>query len=101
MDLYNKAKALGIIAEYIDGQGHRRVTDAAALKTILDALPPLTPRRLVDQPVIVRAGHPARTKLSKAASFPLRWKILNGLKVIAEGETRDRTIQWPQGLPVG
>ena len=60
MDLYDRAKTLGILTEYIDGQGHRRVTDAGALKIILDALPPQTPRRLVDQPVIVRASRPAR-----------------------------------------
>ena len=101
MDLYDKAKTLGILTEYIDGQGHRRVTDAAALKIILDALPPQTPRRFVDQAVIVRASRPARTELSKAARFPLRWKILSGLKVIAEGDTRDRAIVWPQGLPMG
>jgi 4-alpha-glucanotransferase len=101
MDLYARAQSLGIQTEYIDGQGHRRVTDAAALKTILDALPLQTPRRLIGQPVVVRSGHPARTELPQAASFPLRWKIVNGLKVIAEGETRDRVIRWPQDLPQG
>jgi len=101
MDLYARAHSLGIQTEYIDGQGHRRVTDAAALKTILDALPLQTPRRLIGQPVVVRSGHPARTELPQAASFPLRWKIVNGLKVIAEGETRDRIIRWPQDLPQG
>jgi 4-alpha-glucanotransferase len=101
MDLYAKAHTLGIQTEYIDGQGHRRVTDAAALKIILDALPPQEPRRFIDQPVVVRSGHPARTELSEAASFPLRWKILSGHRVIAEGETRDRVVVWPQGLPMG
>ena len=43
MDPYAKAKTLGIPTEYIDGQGHRRVTDAAALQAILEALPPQTP----------------------------------------------------------
>ena len=101
MDLYEIAKTLGIQTEFIDGQGHRRVTDAGALKIILDALPPQTPRRLVDEAVIVRSGRPARTELSEATRFPLRWKILDGLKVIAEGETRDRVISWPQDLPMG
>ena len=101
MNLYAKAQSLGIQTDYIDGQGHRRVTDPAALQAILDALPPQTPRRFVDEAVVVRAGHPAGTDLSEAASFPVRWKILNGRKVIAEGETRDRLIRWPQGLPLG
>jgi 4-alpha-glucanotransferase len=101
MDLYAKAKDLGIQTEYIDGQGHRRVTDAAALKAILEALPRQSPRRLIAQPAVVRLGQHAATELSDAASFPLRWKILSGLKVIREGETRERTIRWPQDLAEG
>jgi 4-alpha-glucanotransferase len=101
MNLYSKAKNLGILTEYIDGQGHRRVTDAAALKIILGALLPQTPRRFVDRPVVVRAGHPARTELSQAAKLPVRWKIAAGGKVLAEGITQDRVIAWPQDLPVG
>jgi 4-alpha-glucanotransferase len=51
--------------------------------------------------VVVRSGRPSRTELSQIATFPLRWKIVAGLKVIAEGETRDHAILWPQDLPVG
>ena len=43
MDLFAQARHQGIQTEFVDGQGHRRVTDAAALKIILDALPPQTP----------------------------------------------------------
>ena len=43
MDLFTKAKDLGIQTEFVDGQGHRHVTDAAALKIILDALPARAP----------------------------------------------------------
>jgi 4-alpha-glucanotransferase len=101
MDLYTKAKNLGIQTEFLDGQGHRHVTDAEALKIILDALPPRKPHRFLEQAVVVRSGRPARTELSHAATFPLRWKIVAGLKVIAEGETHDRVIVWPANLPVG
>ena len=101
MDLYTKAKNLGIQTEFLDGQGHRHVTDAKALKVILDALPPRKPHRFLEQAVVVRSGRPARTELSHAATFPLRWKIVAGLKVIAEGETHDRVIVWPANLPVG
>ena len=44
---FYQAKTLGIQTEFLDGQGHGRVTDAAALKIILDALPPQAPGRLV------------------------------------------------------
>ncbi len=100
MDLFTRAKELGIQTEFIDGQGHRHVTDAAALKIILDALPVRLPHRFLDGAVVVRSGQPSRTEL-KAATFPLRWEILAGLKVIAQGETRDRLITWPSDLPVG
>src|SRR5438034_8194712 len=101
MDLFEQAKSLRIQTEFIDGQGHRRVTDAAALKIILDALPPQTPRRLLADPVVVRSGQPARSELSQAATLPLQWKIIAGLKVIAQGTASDRTIVWPQDLPGG
>jgi 4-alpha-glucanotransferase len=101
MDHFTKAKELGIQAEYIDGHGHRHVTDAAALQIILDALPMRAPYRLLNQVVAVRSGQPERTELSQAATFPLRWKIVAGVKVIADGETRDRTVVWPEDLPVG
>ena len=87
MDLFAKAESPGIQTEFVDGQGHRRVTDAAALKIILDALPPQTPGRLIGGPVVVRSGRPARTEISPAAALPVRWKIVAALKVIAEGES--------------
>jgi 4-alpha-glucanotransferase len=101
MDLFTRAKNLGIQTEFLDGQGHRHVTDAAALKIILDALPARAPYRFLDGAVVVRSGRPSRTKLSHAATFPLRWKIVAGLKVIAQGETHDRVIVGPADLPDG
>ena len=53
MDLFTKAKELGIETEFIDGQGHRHVTDEAALKIILDALPVRATHRLLNQAVVV------------------------------------------------
>src|SRR5258708_19818929 len=99
MDLYTKAKNLGIQIEFLDGQGHRHVTDAEALKIILDALPVRKPYRFLEQAVVVRSGRPSRAELSHAATFPLRWKIVAGLKVIPQGETEDRVIVWPAAFP--
>jgi 4-alpha-glucanotransferase len=101
MDIFIKAKDAGIQTEFIDGQGHRHVTDAVALGIILDALPVRAPHRLIGGPVVVRAGQSSPTELEQAATFPVRWKIVAGLKVIAEGETGDRFIAWPAGLPTG
>src|SRR3981081_2632911 len=99
MVLFAKARQLGIQTEYIDGQGHRHVTDKAALKLIIDALPVRAPHRFLGEAVVVRSGQPARTELKQAATFPLSWKIVAGLKVIAEGVTDARTILWPPDLP--
>ena len=101
MDLFAKAKELGIQTEFLDGQGNRHVTDAAALKVILDALPAPVPYRFLAGTVVIRSGRPARTGLKAAATLPLRWKIVAGPKTIAEGTTHQPVIAWPPGLPEG
>ena len=101
MDLFTRAKELGIQTEFLDGQGHRHVTDPAALKIILDALPMRAPYRFLEQAVVVRSGRTSRTELKQVATFPLRWKIVAGLEVIADGETHAPVIVWPADLPVG
>jgi len=100
MDLFAQAEAQGIQTEFLDGQGHRRVTDAAALKIILDALPPQAPGPLVGHPVVVRSGRPSRTELP-AARLPVAWKIVAGSGVIAKGESSDHAVDWPTDLPPG
>jgi 4-alpha-glucanotransferase len=101
MNLFTQAKDVGILTEFLDGQGHRHVIDEAALRIILDALPVQTPYRFIQSAVAIRSGRPARTELGDGAELPLRWKIVAGTKVIADGETPDRAIAWPPDLPVG
>jgi 4-alpha-glucanotransferase len=101
MDLYSQARTLGILTQFVDGQGQTRVTDEAALKIIIDALPGRTPRHFVEGPVVIRTGEPAQTELSQAAGLPVRWTITAGSRVIREGEAVGRTIHWPQALPSG
>jgi 4-alpha-glucanotransferase len=101
MDLFAKAAQLGIQTEFIDGQGHRHVTEAAALEIILDALPVRAPHRFLDRSVVVPSGQPSRTEFSEAVTLPVEWKIVADLKVIARGQTCDRRINWPADLPIG
>jgi 4-alpha-glucanotransferase len=101
MELLTRAKELGIQAEFIDGQGHRHVTDDDALRIILDALPAEVPRRLLEGPVVIRSGQRARSRLGEAATFPVRWKIVSGHKVIVDGEAKGGAIAWPADLAVG
>jgi 4-alpha-glucanotransferase len=101
MDLFTKAKDLGIQPDFIDALGNHRVTSEIALKIIIDALPVRKPYRFLGEAVVIRSGRPARTELKQAARFPLRWKIVADLKVIAQGEARDAVIVWPPDLPEG
>ena len=101
MDVFSQAKKLGIQTEFVDGQGHRHVTDATALKIILDALPERIPTRLVHGPVVIRTSETSRTEFSPAAVLPVTWKVVAGQKIIAQGETDQRTIAWPAGWKEG
>src|SRR3954471_21821009 len=101
MDLFAQAEAQGIQTEFLDGQGHRRVTAPAALKIILDALPPQAPGPLVGHPVVVRSGRPSRTELPATARLPVAWKIVADSGLIAKGKSSDHAIDWPRDLPHG
>src|ERR1700742_4231655 len=102
MDLFAKAASLGIQTESIDGQGHRHVTDAAALQIILDALPIEAPRRFLNDPVVVRSGLASKTALERRAELPVHWKIVAvDNNMVAEGLSADGTIIWPSDLPDG
>jgi 4-alpha-glucanotransferase len=108
MTLFTRAKDLGIQTEFVDGQGHRHVTDPVALKIILDALPARVPYRFLEEAVVIRSGRPSRTEFSQAATFPLHWKIASEGKIVAEGDTGDRkgdtgdrVVVWPANLPEG
>jgi 4-alpha-glucanotransferase len=108
MDVFTRAKKLGIQTEFVDGQGHPHVTDATALKIILDALPERIPYRFLDEAVVIRSGEAARTALNPAATLPIRWKITDAAgsaavppKIITKGEAREPVIVWPSGLPEG
>src|ERR1700746_1334475 len=95
MDLYSRARELDIQTEFVDGRGHRQVTDAAALKIILNALPERVPYRLVGGTVWVRSGRPSQSESREPVAFPVRWRIMSGSKLIAQGEVHNRTILWP------
>ncbi|WJR77162.1 4-alpha-glucanotransferase [Bradyrhizobium sp. NP1] len=101
MDLLTQAKHLGIQPEFIDGQGRHRVTGGDALKLIMEALPAKVAYRLVGGPIVLRCGHPSQTPVNSGARLPLRWKILSGEELVAEGEAREHGIAWPDGLPNG
>ena len=100
MNLFAKAKDLGIQTEFIDGHGHPHVTAAEALKVVFEALPPQAARKLIEGPVVVRQGHVAHTTLLPEARFPVRWEV-RAEDSIVSGETQGGAIGWPDDLPLG
>ncbi|MFO1110248.1 MAG: 4-alpha-glucanotransferase [Bradyrhizobium sp.] len=100
MNLFAKARDLGIQTEFIDGHGNPHVTAADALKVVFEALPPQAARRLIDGPVVVRRDHAARTSLLPGARLPVRWEIKSDAGVVA-GETATEAIEWSGLLPPG
>ena len=77
------------------------MTDEAALKIVLESLPPQTPGQLIGQPVVVRAGQPARATLLAGAELPTSWKITAGQEVVAKNMAPGRDIVLPDGLAAG
>jgi len=106
MDIYKKAQSLGVLSEYIDGQGRQRVTEPAALEVIVDALPPAATRQLTAGPVVIRSGRLSRCELNQTAALPVRWKVSAGPEVVAAGKAETHSFTWsegtwPEGLAVG
>src|ERR1700753_3123968 len=101
MNIFPKAASLGLQTEFIDGQGHRHVTDAAALQIILDALPIEAPHRFLSEPVVIRSGLPSQTALGRRAELPVQWKIVAGGNNVADGTTSAGFITWPADLAEG
>src|SRR4029077_288585 len=100
MNLFAKARDLGIQTEFIDGQGHPHVTAADALKVVFEALPLQGERKLIDGPVVVRQGHKAHGTLLPGARFPIRWEI-GGHASAVVGEAKGDASDWPGHLPPG
>src|SRR4051812_25878836 len=101
MDLFARAKEYGILTEFTDVQGRRRVIDVDALKVMLGMLPKRRRHPFLHQCIVIRSDHSAPTELGHAAKLPVRWKIIEVRDVIAEGEVTERLIVWPRDLPVG
>ncbi|HEV2159024.1 4-alpha-glucanotransferase [Bradyrhizobium sp.] len=101
MDLLAQARIKGVQSEFIDALGKLRVTAPEALTSILEALPEKRVYRFVSGPVVVRALGHSRTELASIGAPPLTWEIKGKDKVIAQGETREPVIAWPEGLPLG
>lgn len=102
MDVFAKARELGIDVEWIDGQGRASRVAPEALNAIVAAMPQATTGRLMHAPAVLRAGEAATIALTSAATLPVRWTIVTDQdEVAAAGEAPSRMLSWPGQLAVG
>ena len=87
MDIFERAKGLGVDTEYRDGFGNLRIVEPEVLARILDALATGGDgaERMLPRTILVRDNTAQPLRLSAAAGQPLRWEIRSAQK-IAEGE---------------
>lgn len=101
MDVFAKARELGIDTEFIDGQGQGHRIAHEALDSLTAAIPPPQTGRLLTGPIVVRRNAFVPIALASTAVFPVQWKILADEDVVAEGAVDDRAVLFPENIPVG
>jgi len=101
MDIFERAKGLGVDTEYRDGFGNLRVVEPEVLARILDALAAGGDgaERMLPRTILVRDNTAQPLRLSAAAGQPLRWEIRSAQK-LAEGEGTSDLLILP-ALPSG
>ncbi len=101
MDLFAKAAELGIDAGFRDWRGRQHAIDPGALANLINAMPPRVSRRLIDEPVVVRAGKTSVIPISRSEMLPLRWRVVSAGRILAEGMATGPSLSWPASIPEG
>src|SRR5512133_1825386 len=96
MDIFERAKRLGVDTEYRDGFGHPRTVEPEVLVRILDALAAggNGAERMLPRTILVRENAEQPLRLAAAEGQPLRWEIVSAQK-IAEGEGTSPLLTLP------
>jgi 4-alpha-glucanotransferase len=96
MDIFERAKRLGVDTEYRDGFGHLRTVEPEVLARIIDALAAGGDgaERMLPRTILVRENTEQPLRLTAAEGQPLRWEIVSGQK-IAEGESTSPLLTLP------
>lgn len=101
MDVFAKARELGIDTEFVDGQGQSHRIAHEALDSLIAAIPPSQTGRLLTGPVVGRRHDIVPIELAPSAEMPVRWRILAGEDVVAESPAGDSAILSLEDIPVG
>ncbi|MGN6311492.1 MAG: 4-alpha-glucanotransferase [Xanthobacteraceae bacterium] len=101
MDVFAKARELGIDTEFIDGQGQGHRIALEALNSLIAAIPPVQTGRLLAGPVVVRRDSFVPIELALTATLPVQWQILSDEEAVVEGAAGARGVLLPTNVPVG
>jgi 4-alpha-glucanotransferase len=101
MDVYSKARDLGIDLEFVDGQGHRHVVNGERLRAILDGLPPPPRHPYLKQPVVVIAdAGDCRVPVDSEVNG-IGWRLVGRNAVLARGRVARSMIDLPHSMAIG
>ncbi|MBN9008333.1 MAG: 4-alpha-glucanotransferase [Rhizobiales bacterium] len=101
MDVYSKARDLGIELEFQDGQGRRHAVSDARLRSVLGALPPRTQHPFLKHPLVfAKTASRWRVEMDAKANG-LGWRLVAGNDARARGSVADAAIDLPSSVAVG
>jgi 4-alpha-glucanotransferase len=101
MDVYSKARDLGIELEFQDGQGHRHAVSAERVRAILEGLPLPVRHPYLKSPVVIAAiSGDFRVAIDSAANG-IVWQLVQRDKVLARGRVADAAMNLPHSIAIG
>lgn len=101
MDVYSKARDLGIELEFQDGQGRRHAVSDGRLRSVLGELPPRTQHPFLKRPLVF-AKPASRWRVEMDASANgLGWRVVTSNDARAQGSVADAAIDLPSSVAVG
>jgi 4-alpha-glucanotransferase len=101
MDVYSKARDLGIDLEFVDGQGHRHRVSEERLRAILDGLPFPLQHPFLKQPVVIVADSGDCRLQVNAEADGLDWRLFERDAVVARGQVAGTVINLPPSMAIG
>jgi 4-alpha-glucanotransferase len=101
MDVYSKARDIGIELEFQDGQGHRHAVSAERVRAILEGLPLPVRHPYLKSPVVIAAiSGDFRVAIDSAANG-IVWQLVQRDKVLARGRVADAAMNLPHSIAIG
>ena len=94
MDIFERAKRLGVDTEYRDGFGHLRTVEPEVLVRILDALAAAGDgaERMLPRTILVRKNTEQPLRLAAAEGQPLRWDSILRRRPSRSGPANARAV---------